>query len=135
MVTGMSRRIQGSPVKLMRSTSECESKSSKILLIVFSLTRSPNPSLRRTHCRYIAPLPRFCNIRCNLAVMQRQFVGLGTRSFLTPCLSLMGLSVQTYNSLSQSPCQVAAYLQSTCWQGGRYLPCVHRHGLLIFCRV
>jgi len=134
----MSRQIQGLLLKVMRRNSECEINDEVRFYTDnvrphFLLSRSPNASLHRAH--HIAPLLWLGDFRCSLPVVQRQFVGLGMRLLPTYCRSLTGLSAQTYNSLSQSPCEVAAYLQSTCWQGGRCSPCVYENGLIISCRV
>ena len=46
-----------------------------------------------------------------------------TRAFKGPADSL----VQAYNSLNQNPCEVAAYLQSTCNGGCQCSFCVHKY--------
>ena len=85
--------------------------------------------------RSSSPVSRFPRYLTHHAPSVR-WAGYETTTTLpTYSRQLTGLSFQTYNSLSQNPCEVAAYLQSTCWQGGRHSTCVHRHGLLIFFRV
>jgi hypothetical protein len=85
--------------------------------------------------RSSSPVSRFPRYLTHHAPSVR-WAGYETTTTLpTYSRQLTGLSFQTYNSLSQNPCEVAAYLQSTCWQGSRCSPCVNQHDVLISCSV
>ncbi len=94
-------------------------------------SHSPNVNPRRA--RYYTPLLWLCGFPGKLPGMHQHNVQLGMRpqhlSF-DLMLATDGVVCQTFNSLSQNPCEVYAYLLSTCWQGCRCSPCVYQHGIL-----
>ena len=101
-----------------------------------------SPSSCSLKCRSLLRLrPRCSSLAFRLPrswpqiVTRRCGAGYESTMSLIDVLSRTDGLVQTYNSLNQSPCKVAAYLQSTCGGGSECSPYMYKHSSLTFCSV
>jgi len=97
------RRIQISPAPISRPLRQMSSPVALVALFFFS--GSAIAQINATGCTHSSV---YVWVRCHEVSYRRTFEG--------PADGL----VQAYNSLNQNPCEVAAYLQSTCNGGCQF---------------